>query len=64
MRDVFRRLLEDYGILVRDVSGVAELAQCLRISVGTEEDVDAVGDALADILDRGGAGVTLPPLSR
>lgn len=64
VRDVFRRLLEDYGILVRDVSGVAELAQCLRISVGTEEDVDAVGDALSDILDQGGAGVTLPPLSR
>jgi histidinol-phosphate aminotransferase len=64
VRDVFRRLLDDYGILVRDVSSVAELAQCLRISVGTEEDVDAVGDALADILGGGGAGVTSPSRSR
>src|SRR6266581_4086359 len=39
-REVYRRLLDDYGILVRDVSGATELAQCLRISVGTEEDVE------------------------
>ena len=50
MREVFRRLLDDYGILVRDVSAGTELAQCLRISVGTEDDVDAVADALAEIL--------------
>ena len=35
---------------VVDVSGAAELAQCLRISVGTAEDMDAVGDALGEIL--------------
>ncbi len=52
-RVVFRRLLEEDGILVRDVSAAAELAQCLRISVGTEEDVDAVADALARILGGG-----------
>ncbi|MEP6689498.1 MAG: histidinol-phosphate transaminase [Gemmatimonadales bacterium] len=51
--EVFRRLLDDYGILVRDVSSAAELAQCLRISVGTEDDMDAVGDALQEILGGG-----------
>ena len=49
-RDVFRRLLDEHGILVRDVSSGAELSQCLRISVGTEDDVDAVADALGAIL--------------
>ena len=49
-REVFQRLLDEYGILVRDVSGGAELSQCLRISVGTAEDVDAVADALGAIL--------------
>jgi histidinol-phosphate/aromatic aminotransferase/cobyric acid decarboxylase-like protein len=43
---VFHRLLTDHGILVRDISGAAELAQCLRVSVGTEEDMAAVVEAL------------------
>jgi histidinol-phosphate aminotransferase len=47
--EVFRRLLDEYGILVRDVSAGSELAQCLRISVGTADDVDAVADALERI---------------
>jgi histidinol-phosphate aminotransferase len=47
--DVFRRLYDEYGILVRDVSGSAELGGCLRISVGTPEDVDAVLEALGAI---------------
>ena len=51
-REVFQRLLDEHGILVRDVSGAAELAQCLRISVGTADDVDAVADALAAVLAR------------
>jgi histidinol-phosphate aminotransferase len=55
-REVFRRLLDDHGILVRDVSGASELSQCLRISVGTAEDVDAVADALQAIV--GGGPVT------
>jgi len=45
--EVFRRLLTEHGILVRDVSSAAELAQCLRISVGAEEDMEAVIGALA-----------------
>jgi len=49
-RQVFRRLLDDYGILVRDVSAATELAQCLRISIGTEEDMEAVLQALEEIL--------------
>ncbi len=49
-REVFRRLLEEHGILVRDVSGASELSQCLRISVGSAEDVDAVVDGLAAIV--------------
>jgi len=49
-KDVFRRLHEQYGILVRDVSSVPELRGCLRISVGTDEDMDAVEQALRAIL--------------
>jgi histidinol-phosphate aminotransferase len=48
-REVFRRLHEEYGILIRDVSAAAELAECLRISVGTEDDMEAVVDALGEI---------------
>ena len=48
--EVFRRLYEEDGILVRDVSGAGELAECLRISVGTEEDMKAVLGALTRIL--------------
>jgi histidinol-phosphate aminotransferase len=49
-REVFRRLHEEHGILVRDVSGSPELAECLRISIGTEEDMEAVLNALSGIL--------------
>ena len=52
--EVFRRLHEEHGILVRDVSGAAELAECLRISIGTDEDMEAVLAALREILE--GAG--------
>ncbi|MEP7175141.1 MAG: histidinol-phosphate transaminase [Gemmatimonadales bacterium] len=53
-RDIFHRLLDEHGILVRDVSGVPDLAQCLRISIGTGEDMDAVADALGGMLGAGG----------
>jgi histidinol-phosphate aminotransferase len=52
--DIFDRLYQDYGILVRDVSGSPELAECLRISIGTEEDMDVVIEALEEILRRSG----------
>ena len=48
--EVFRRLVEDHGILVRDVSGAAGLEDCLRITAGTDDDVDAVVRALQAIL--------------
>jgi histidinol-phosphate aminotransferase len=48
--ELFRRLYDQYGILVRDVSGSPELADCLRISIGTAEDMDAVIEALEQIL--------------
>ena len=48
--EVFRRLVEDHGILVRDVSGAAGLENCLRITAGTDDDVDAVVRALQAIL--------------
>jgi histidinol-phosphate aminotransferase len=55
-KELFRRLLDDYGILVRDVSDSAHLSECLRISIGTSEDMDAVIDALQEILGRSVSG--------
>ena len=49
-RVVFTRLYEEHGILVRDVSSAPELGECLRISVGTPEDMEAVAGALEGIL--------------
>jgi histidinol-phosphate aminotransferase len=48
-KELFLRLYENYGILIRDVSGSAELTECLRISIGTPEDMDAVIEALEQI---------------
>ncbi len=47
---VFRRLIDEHGILIRDVSAGAGLRECLRISIGTREDMDAVLAALTAIL--------------
>ncbi len=49
-REVFRRLLDEHGILVRDVSTSPELADCLRISIGTPDDMAAAAAALEAIL--------------
>jgi histidinol-phosphate aminotransferase len=49
-RTVFHKLLEEHDILVRDVSHGHGLAECLRISVGEREDVDAVIGALREIV--------------
>lgn len=48
--EVYRRLLEEHDILVREVSAVPGLEQCLRISVGTDGDMVAVEGALREIL--------------
>jgi histidinol-phosphate aminotransferase len=50
--EVFRRMLSDHGILIRDVSHGAGLSECLRISIGEPEDMDAVLAALREILRR------------
>lgn len=52
-RVVFTRLLEEFGILVRDIAGAPPLDECLRISVGTAEDNDAVVAALGCIFATG-----------
>ncbi len=49
-REVFGRMLNDFGILIRDVSHGAGLSECLRISIGEREDMDAVVAALKEIL--------------
>jgi histidinol-phosphate aminotransferase len=48
--EVFHRLYDEHGILVRDVSTSADLSECLRISIGTEDDMEAVLAALQEIL--------------
>ena len=53
--EVFQRLVNEHGILVRDVSGGPGLESCLRITAGTVEDVDAVAEALRAVLSGGGA---------
>lgn len=48
---VRRRLRDEYSILVRDLTAVPELEDCLRISVGTHEENDLVLAALAELLE-------------
>jgi histidinol-phosphate aminotransferase len=52
-RVVFQRLHQEFGILVRDISGGIDLEECLRISVGTDDDIEAVIAAMTTIF--GGA---------
>jgi histidinol-phosphate aminotransferase len=49
-RELFRRLLEEYGILIRDVSGYPMLAGCLRVNAGTPAETTAFLDATAAIM--------------
>ncbi|HEU4680619.1 MAG TPA: aminotransferase class I/II-fold pyridoxal phosphate-dependent enzyme, partial [Gemmatimonadales bacterium] len=49
-KELFCRLRDEHGILVRDVSDGPDLAGCLRISIGTSEDMDVVIEALRQIL--------------
>ena len=39
--DVFNRLLDEHGVLVRDVSKYPMLERCLRVNAGTPEEDDA-----------------------
>ena len=55
--EVFRALRDEHGILVRDVSAAPGLDNCLRISIGTREDMDATLVALRALLSaRAGGG--------
>lgn len=47
---LFRELLDRSSILVRDVSTGPGLAGCLRVTIGTEEDMDAFLASLREIL--------------
>ena len=49
---LFARLL-DRGVLVRDFSQVPRLEGCVRITVGTAEENDAVVAAVRDVLETG-----------
>ena len=55
---VRQRLRDDYSILVRDFSYAPGLADCLRITVGTPEENDAVLAALQELLANAGAGAS------
>ena len=46
------RLRDEYSILVRDFSSAAGLEDCLRITVGTPEENDAVIAALTELLPK------------
>lgn len=48
--EVFRRLLEEYGVLVRDVSGYPLLERCLRVNAGTREENDVFLEGLRTIM--------------
>lgn len=45
------RLRDEYSILVRDFSYAPGLSNCLRITVGTPEENDAVLAALTELLE-------------
>lgn len=52
-RTLFTRLRDEHGILIRDVSSGLDLEECLRISVGTEAEMDAVVTAIRQLVGRG-----------
>ncbi len=49
-REVYRRLAEEYHIVVRDRSSVPRLTDCLRITVGRPDETDRLCSALEEIL--------------
>jgi histidinol-phosphate aminotransferase len=49
-KELFRRLLAEHGILIRDVSGYPMLERCLRVNAGTPEETTAFLDATAAIM--------------
>ncbi len=45
-REVFRRLADEFGIILRDRSRLPRLEDCLRVSVGRPEETDRLLEAL------------------
>jgi histidinol-phosphate/aromatic aminotransferase/cobyric acid decarboxylase-like protein len=54
-RGVFQRLLDEHGILVRDVSAYPMLDRCLRVNAGTPEETDAFTAAMTEIMSAAAA---------
>jgi histidinol-phosphate aminotransferase len=50
--EVWRSLLDDHSVLVRDFSRTPLLGDCLRVTIGTDAENRRFLDALADILGR------------
>ncbi|HEX8358573.1 MAG TPA: histidinol-phosphate transaminase [Longimicrobium sp.] len=50
-KELFQRLLDEHGILIRDVSGYTMLERCLRANVGTPEENDAFLGAVRTIME-------------
>jgi len=48
--EVWRRLLDDHGIYIRDFSSASGLTDCLRVTVGTPEQNDRFIDALSQAM--------------
>ena len=61
--EVRRRLRDEFSILVRDFSYAPGLADCLRVTVGTPEENDAVLAALGELLPAAGPSDSLQALS-
>jgi histidinol-phosphate aminotransferase len=53
-RLLFQRLLDDHGILIRDVSGYSMLDGCLRVNAGTPGETDEFLAATAAIMEEAG----------
>jgi histidinol-phosphate aminotransferase len=53
--ELFQRLLDEYGVLIRDVSGYRMLERCLRVNAGTPEENDLFLAGLRAILSDGDA---------
>jgi histidinol-phosphate aminotransferase len=51
--EVFQRLLDEHGVLIRDVSRYPMLDRCLRVNAGTPEENDAFLQGLRTILSDG-----------
>ena len=52
---LFERLLDEHGILIRDVSKYPMLERCLRVNAGTPQETDAFLEAMRHVLEEVGA---------